>query len=60
MKGVKTMLDQHFDRQYQAGRAHLNHGIGRLLGRLGGELRAVFDALHRIQFSAPWTNSRPR
>ncbi len=23
-------------------------------------LLAAFETLHRIQFSAPWTNSRPR
>lgn len=23
-------------------------------------LLATFETLHRIQFSAPWTNSRPR
>lgn len=54
------MMDEHFDRQYQAGRAHLNDGIDRLLKRLAGELRAVFKALHRIQFSAPWIDPRSR
>ena len=54
------MMDHHFDRQYQAGREHLNDGIDRLLIRLAGEASAVFDALHRIQFSAPWTKSPPR
>ncbi len=54
------MMDQHFDRQYQAGREHLNDGIDRLVVRLLREGRIVFDALHRIHFSAPWTNSRPR
>ena len=52
------MMEHHFDRQYQIGRAHLNDGIDRLLTRLAGEFRAVFDALHRIQFSAPWLDPR--
>lgn len=52
------MMDQHFDRQYQAGRAELNDGIDHLLSRLAREARVVFDAMHRIQFSAPWTDPR--
>lgn len=52
------MMDQHFDRQYQSGRAALNDGIDTLAARLVRETRAVFDALHRIQFSAPWTDPR--
>ena len=58
MQGVKTMMEHHFDRQYQIGRAHLNDGIDQLLLRFAGEVRAVFDALHRIQFSAPWIDPR--
>lgn len=54
------MMDQHFDRQYQAGRAELNDGIDQLLRRLGREARVVFDAIHRIQFSAPWADPRSR
>jgi hypothetical protein len=49
------MRDELFDRDYQAGRAALNDGIDRLLRRLGNELAAVFRAVHRIQWSAPWT-----
>lgn len=28
--------------------------------RFRDSLLAAFEILHRIQFSAPWTNSRPR
>lgn len=52
------MMDQHFDRQYQAGRAELNGGIDHLLTRLAREAKVVSDAMHRIQFSAPWTDPR--
>lgn len=54
------MMDEHFDRQYQAGRHEFHAGIDRLILRLGREIGAVFHAVHRIQFSAPWANSRPR
>ena len=30
------------------------------LRRFRDELLASFQTLHRIQFSAPWANSRPR
>ena len=33
--------------------------VTRLRGLRDG-LLASFETLHRIQFSAPWTNSRPR
>ncbi len=54
------MMDQHFDRQYQIGRAHLNDGIDRLSRRLARKIGTTFETFHRIQFSAPWTNPRPR
>lgn len=52
------MIDEIFDRTYQAGRADLNAGIdraarryGRSLGKTIGKSLAV---LHRIEWSAPW------
>jgi len=54
------MMDQHFDRGYQAGREELRAGIDALVRRLVTGGSEVFDAIHRIQFSAPWTNPRPR
>jgi len=44
------MNDQIFDREYQAGRAALNDGIGRLIHGAGQSLLM----LHKIQFDAPW------
>ena len=49
------MVDQIYDRGYQAGRAELHHGIDRLLHRIA----ATFEAIARIQFKAPW-RSGPR
>ena len=48
------MMDEIFDRTYQAGRADLNAGIGRGLGRLGATVRKSLAVLHRIEWSAPW------
>lgn len=53
------MMD-HFDRGYQAGREELHTGIEALLRHLVTSISAVFDAIHRIQFSAPWADPRPR
>ena len=52
---MKTMIDEIFDRQYQAGRADLNAGIDRLVSRIGRSLSGAFDAMHRVQFDAPWS-----
>ncbi|HUE79101.1 MAG TPA: hypothetical protein VMN38_05675 [Sphingomicrobium sp.] len=48
------MIDEIFDRTYQAGRADLNAGIERGLNRLGESIGRSFEVLHRIQWSAPW------
>ena len=48
------MRDEIFDRTYQAGRADLNAGIGRGLIRLGATIGKGLEALHRIEWSAPW------
>jgi hypothetical protein len=49
------MMDEHFDRNYQAGREAFNAGVDRGLARLGKTFAATFNALHRIQWSAPWS-----
>ena len=54
------MMDEHFDRGYQAGREHLHDGIDALIRRLIEGTAKTFEAIHRIQFSAPWTNPRSR
>ena len=54
------MMDQHFDRNYQAGRAELNAGIDALGRRLFREAAAVFHAIHNANFSAPWADPRSR
>jgi hypothetical protein len=48
------MRDQIYDRDYQAGRAELHAGIDRAILRAGRAIGATFDAIHAIQFAAPW------
>jgi hypothetical protein len=48
------MVDQIYDRQYQAGRAELHAGID----RLGRKIIEGFRTLNRIQFEAPWKRSQ--
>lgn len=48
------MMDEIFDRQYQAGRTELNAGIDRLLTRLGREIAVTLKAIHAAEFNAPW------
>jgi len=53
-----TMVDQIYDRQYQAGREDLHAGIDRAIERLGRAVGAVFNTQHRIHFDAPWNTRR--
>ena len=54
------MIDEIFDRTYQAGRADLNAGIDRGLQRIGAGIASrfgkSFEVFHRIQWSAPWAS----
>ena len=53
-----TMVDEIFDRSYQAGRSDLHNGISRLASRLRDSLTVTFEALHRIEWQAPWNAGR--
>ena len=48
------MRDEIYDREYQAGRAELHDGIDRAILRIGRFIGGTFDAIHTIQFAAPW------
>ena len=52
------MMDEIFDRNYQAGRTDLNAGIDRALARIGKALSATLKTLHRIEWDAPWAHSK--
>ena len=49
-----TMIDEIFDRSYQASRSELNAAIGRGMKRLGAAIGNSFAVLNRIEYSAPW------
>ena len=49
-----TMVDEIFDRHYQAGRNELNGALVDVIGRLGRTIGVSLRVLNRIQFSAPW------
>ena len=53
------MVDEIFDRTYQAGRANLNDGIERAFNRIGTTIGKSFKVLHNIQWNAPW-NANPK
>ncbi len=52
------MVDEIFDRNYQAGRADLNAGIDRAVQRIGAGIGSTLtkslEVLHRIEWNAPW------
>ena len=52
------MMDEIFDRNYQAGRADFNAGLDRGFARIGSALAATFKTLHRIQWHAPWAHAK--
>lgn len=49
-----TMMDEIFDRQYQAGRAELNASLDRAFGSIGREISKGLAAVHRFEWNAPW------
>lgn len=51
------MVDEMFDREYQAGRAEFHRGIQVLLGRIRDAIAPVFIAMRRIEWDAPWIPS---
>ena len=50
-----TMIDEIFDRSYQAGRDQLNSAILDGFSRLGTAVANAFSVLNRIEYDAPWT-----
>ena len=49
-----TMVDEIFDRHYQAGRNELNAAVIDLFARLSSAVGNSFNVLNRIEYSAPW------
>ena len=55
-----TMIDQIFDRQYQAARADLNKTLSDAFHRAAAAFLNAFEVLNRIEYSAPWAVQRKR
>jgi hypothetical protein len=55
-----TMIDEIFDRHYQAGRDALNESIASALGRFGRAFGNAFEVLNKIEYQAPWANRQKR
>jgi len=53
-----TMIDEIFDRHYQARRADLNAAIATGFIRLGSAIGNAFAVLNRIEYDAPWTRAK--
>lgn len=55
------MIDESFDRRYQAGRADLHEALHTVLRHAGRVIMAAFESLHRIEWSEPWAlRGRPK
>jgi hypothetical protein len=48
------MIDQMFDRAYREARTELNGGIQRALTQLSRTVGDGLEALHRLEWNAPW------
>ena len=48
------MQDEIYDRYYQAGREELHAGLDRGFDAISHFIGRTFDAIHDVQFSAPW------
>ena len=49
-----TMVDEIFDRNYQAGRDALNASIISALGSVSHAVGNAFKVLNKIEYDAPW------
>ena len=55
-----TMVDEIYDRHYQAARNELNAALLDAAGRFGRAVSNAFSVLNRIEYSAPWTAKAKR
>jgi hypothetical protein len=52
---MTTMVDEIYDRDYQAARAELNAAIGAFARKLGATILPALTAIHHFEWDAPWT-----
>lgn len=50
-----TMIDEIFDRHYQAGRQQLNASVLDGITRFASAALNAFTVLNRIEYQSPWT-----
>jgi hypothetical protein len=50
-----TMIDEIYDRGYQAGRADLHDGIDALFRKLRDAFAPPLNAVHHFEWDAPWS-----
>jgi hypothetical protein len=55
-----TMVDEIFDRHYQAGRNELNKSLAAAFGRFGHAVSDAFEVLVGIEYQAPWSTKTKR
>ena len=55
-----TMIDEIFDRQYQAAREALNESIAGTFTRFGRAVGNAFEVLNKIEYQAPWATRQKR
>jgi hypothetical protein len=55
-----TMVDEIFDRDYQAGREALNTTISNAVGSVAHAVGNAFKVLNKIEYQAPWTAAPKR
>ena len=51
---MNTMVDEIYDRHYQAARNELNASLSRGFARLGHAMANAFQVLNRIEYDSPW------
>ena len=54
------MIDEIFQRDYQAGRAALNATIAGPFARFSNAFVNAFEVLNKIEYDAPWTRTTKR
>jgi hypothetical protein len=55
-----TMVDQIYDRGYQAARIHLNASLAGFVARAAKSALDAFAVLNRIEYLAPWASEKPK
>ena len=54
------MMDEIFDRNYQAGRDQLNDSLASSLAGFSHAVKEAFEVLVRIEYQSPWTAKTKR